>query len=101
MLATFACLNGSLRGILIMSYYNVTHMYLPNKRFSLHFTSLHFTSLHFTREQTPLSDTMCHATAGWSRAAGFDRWGLLSSFNGRMADNKSTTVHTPFIVYSN
>ena len=39
MLATFTCLNGS--GILIMSYYNVTHMYLPNKRFSLHFTSLH------------------------------------------------------------
>ena len=45
MLATFTCLNGSLRGILIMSYYYVTHMYLPNKRFSLHFT---FTSLHFT-----------------------------------------------------
>ena len=39
MLATFACLNGSLRGILIMSYYNVTHMYLPNNRFSFHFTS--------------------------------------------------------------
>ena len=45
--------------------------------------------------------TYCHATARWSRAAGFDRWGLLSSFNGRMADNKSTTVLTPFIVYSN
>ena len=38
MLATFTCLNGSLLGILIMSYYNVTHMYLPNKRLSLHFT---------------------------------------------------------------
>ena len=33
-----------------MSYYNVTHMYLPNKRFSLHFTSLHFTSLHVSKQ---------------------------------------------------
>ena len=32
------------------------------------------------------------------RAAGFDRWGLLSIVTGQMAD-KSTTVLTPFIVY--
>ena len=28
------------------------------------------------------------------RAAGFDRWGLLSIVTGQMADNKSTTVLT-------
>ena len=33
------------------------------------------------------------------RAAGFDRWGLLSIVTGQMADNKSTTVLTPFILY--
>ena len=33
------------------------------------------------------------------RAAGFDRRGLLSIVTGQMADNKSTTVLTPFILY--
>ena len=52
MLATFTCLNGSLRGILIMSYYNVTHMYLPNKRFSLHF-HFNYETLHIIIMNNP------------------------------------------------
>ena len=62
----------------------------------------YFRPLCYIREQTPNSDTMCHAMA--LIVYGPERLGSIAgvySVVGRMADNKSTTVHTPFIVYSN
>ena len=80
---------------------------LHHQHSSEHNLSLRPTTSHILAVPSPVitavvtTSTACHATARWSRAAGFDRWGLHSSFNGRMADNKPTTVLTPFIVYSN